>query len=176
MHRTIKGDGITLTRWSSEHLPALIEILATSRAHIAAWMPNAAADLADPGAFIAAVGQLWDRGTVYCYAILDADGEVAGHITLTPREGGADAAYWIRVEKVGRGLASDALRALIKAALAQHEELSHIELTCDAANAASRRVAQKAGFQQIAVRHREPQTPSQSAVELVWRRERSGKG
>jgi RimJ/RimL family protein N-acetyltransferase len=53
--------------------------------------------------------------------------------------------YWIRSSCVGRGIATEATAALV--ALARdHLGARRVELTCDARNAASRRVAEKSGF------------------------------
>jgi ribosomal-protein-serine acetyltransferase len=53
--------------------------------------------------------------------------------------------YWIRSSYVGRGLATEATGALV--ALARdHLGARRIELTCDARNVPSRRVAEKTGF------------------------------
>jgi len=53
--------------------------------------------------------------------------------------------YWIRTSCAGRGIATEAAGALV--ALARdHLGARRIELTCDAMNAPSRRVAEKAGF------------------------------
>lgn len=53
--------------------------------------------------------------------------------------------YWIRSSWTGRGLATEATAALVAVAR-DHLGAKRVELTCDARNAASRRVAEKAGF------------------------------
>ena len=53
--------------------------------------------------------------------------------------------YWIRSSCAGRGIASEATAALV--ALARdHLGAKRVEITCDARNAPSRRVAEKSGF------------------------------
>ena len=52
--------------------------------------------------------------------------------------------YWIRSSRAGRGLATEATKALTDLA---HSLGGHrVEITCSAANTASRRVAEKSGF------------------------------
>ena len=52
--------------------------------------------------------------------------------------------YWIRTSSAGKGLATEATNTLVEFArsLGSHR----VEITCNAANAASRRVAEKSGF------------------------------
>ncbi len=52
--------------------------------------------------------------------------------------------YWIRASRPGCGLATEATKALVD--LAQSLGGHRVEITCNAANTASRRVAKKSGF------------------------------
>jgi RimJ/RimL family protein N-acetyltransferase len=54
--------------------------------------------------------------------------------------------YWIRTSRAGKGTATEATRALVEIA-ARRLGARRIEITCDTRNAASRRVAEKAGFE-----------------------------
>ena len=53
--------------------------------------------------------------------------------------------YWIRSSCTGRGFATEATSALVAVAR-DHLGAKRVEITCDARNAPSRRVAEKAGF------------------------------
>jgi RimJ/RimL family protein N-acetyltransferase len=53
--------------------------------------------------------------------------------------------YWIRTSRAGEGVATEATLALVALA-ARHLGARRIEITCDARNVASRRVAEKSGF------------------------------
>lgn len=61
--------------------------------------------------------------------------------------------YWIRSSCAGQGLATEAATAL--AGMARSAlDANRIEISCDARNAASRRVAEKSGFQLEGIRRR----------------------
>lgn len=59
--------------------------------------------------------------------------------------------YWIRSSCTGRGYATEATLALVDFARG-HLGAHRLEITCDARNAASRRVAEKSGFQLEGIR------------------------
>jgi RimJ/RimL family protein N-acetyltransferase len=89
----------------------------------------------------------WQDDHVYQFVLVDkASGEVLGVAGLN-REGddAAELHYWIRSDRAGRGLTTEACRALIDWA---REELQVDRLTLWAGreNHASRRVAEKVGF------------------------------
>ena len=52
--------------------------------------------------------------------------------------------YWIRTARAGNGFATEATRALVE--FARSLGAHRVEITCNAANASSRRVAEKSGF------------------------------
>lgn len=61
--------------------------------------------------------------------------------------------YWIRSSRTGRGFATEAALGLVELARA-HLGALRIEITSDARNAASRRVAEKCGFALEGIRRR----------------------
>jgi [ribosomal protein S5]-alanine N-acetyltransferase len=85
------------------------------------------------------------------FVITDAvSGEPAGNIALAihdPPSGMGEAMYWVAADFRGRGLASAALRLLCGWAFVELG-LRRIELVTDPENAASRRVAEAAGFEE----------------------------
>lgn len=91
--------------------------------------------------------RLWAEGSVFHFAVVDKESGKALGVAGLNREG-ADAAelhYWIRTDHAGRGLTTEAGRALIDWA---RDELHVPRLTLWAGseNHASRRVAEKLGF------------------------------
>jgi RimJ/RimL family protein N-acetyltransferase len=165
----ITGNGLTLRRWGPSHVPELTEVAARSAAHLSAFLPAEVVELQDPPRFIEHAQDAWDRGREYAFAVLDAEGRVAGQVTLTPTGTAGEIGYWIAADHAGRGLATAAVRLLTSSAHEQHPELERFELHCDLANRASARVATKAGF-----RHVEshpvpgPGTAAQSGIEMSW--------
>lgn len=89
----------------------------------------------------------WREDRVFHFAVIEKETcEVLGVAGLN-REG-ADAAelhYWIRTDHAGRGLTTEAGRALVE--WAQNDlRVSHLTLWAGRENYASRRVAEKLGF------------------------------
>jgi [ribosomal protein S5]-alanine N-acetyltransferase len=81
---------------------------------------------------------------------IDADGALAGGIGYTPRTDveriGAEVGYWLGREFWGRGIATAALRLVTAHAFAAHSDLQRLFAVPFAANAASARVLEKAGY------------------------------
>jgi [ribosomal protein S5]-alanine N-acetyltransferase len=76
-------------------------------------------------------------------------GQPLGNIALTHTDGVGDASYWVAAAARGRGVAGHALALLVEASF-RHLGLREVRLWTHAANTASRRVAEHAGF------HRDP--------------------
>jgi RimJ/RimL family protein N-acetyltransferase len=176
VNTVIIGDGLRLEKWGASHIEELSKIVDTSLEHIASWMPNAAAEVADPMAFVQGVERAWRSGRVYAYAIVEQGGQVSGHITLTPETPVAGVGYWVRIERLRRGIATRAVRALAVAAFDERPDLTTLELTCDEANTASASVARAAGFTHVTTRHRDPRTPAESGQQMLWRLSRGDPG
>lgn len=172
MREEITGDQIRLRRWEESHLDQLRVIVSTSIDHIAAFMASAASEVRDPPAFITLVREAWDEGAVFAYAIEEGD-KVVGHISFTPQPPGGVIGCWIRVEDVGRGLATAALRTIVKAACDENPQITHFEASCNSANRASIRLLERAGFECIGRRPWQPRGPRESDEEQVWRAKRT---
>lgn len=89
----------------------------------------------------------WASGVSLSFALRTSeDGSAIGAADLQPRPPiGANIAYAVTREHRGRGYAPRAVRLLAEAGLTRFG-FRRVELICDVDNAASRRVAEKAGF------------------------------
>ncbi len=88
----------------------------------------------------------WATGTelTWMLTLLPSDRAV-GAIACRPREGGAECGYVLHRDAHGRGLATEASRAVV-GWLVSVPEVTRIEATCDVENEASARVLEKAGL------------------------------
>jgi ribosomal-protein-alanine N-acetyltransferase len=94
----------------------------------------------------AAITALPDQPEQVAHLVADAvTGERLGNIALTCRDGVGDVSYWVAADARGRGVATRAL-TLLADARAQLG-LSELRLWTHAANTASQRVAERAGFE-----------------------------
>ena len=129
-------------------------------------------ELADRRTLIAEWIESWDAGDDFNYAIVEA-GALVGGCGLHRRVGplGFEMGYWIRSEAVGRGVATDAARCLVKAAF-DTAGFDFVEIHHDIANVASSRIPARLGFTLMYERDDEIAAPGERGVERVWRLER----
>jgi RimJ/RimL family protein N-acetyltransferase len=103
--------------------------------------------LADAEQFVASVNR---RDGEACF-VMTMDGTLIGACGIDPRDGGAELGYWLGAGYWGRGLMTEAARAVIDHAFG---DLRHETLQSGArvSNPASRRVLEKCAFQWTGVR------------------------
>jgi RimJ/RimL family protein N-acetyltransferase len=145
--------GRALVRWSADRATAAVTSINESLEHLRPWMAWAAepASEAAMATFLAAGEQLWDQRRDFGYSIVEGPEErVVGGCGLHGRQGpdGLDIGYWIHVDRAGRGLATEASRALTDAAFAI-EGIERVRIQCDERNVRSARVPEKLGFRSI---------------------------
>ena len=172
----IDAGPVVLRRWRPEDEGALTAAVACSARALWAWVPHSADELADPTRFLAAMVAEFNAGSGYGFAMIDG-AELVGSCNLVWRGGDwAEIGYWVRTDRENRGYATDAVRALSSAGFAALEDLERIELHCDANNAASARVASKAGYEHVDTRTRAAVTKAQSEREMIWAKSRNNHG
>jgi RimJ/RimL family protein N-acetyltransferase len=136
---------LTLRAWREDDIPAIHA--ACQDPEIQRWIPLIPRPytLDHARAFVA------DPDGPYSFAIVEK-GQVAGSIALRVDEESAtgNLGYWCAPAARGRGTVTRALRRLCRFAF-DELGLQRLELVADPDNAASQRVAEKAGFQREAV-------------------------
>jgi RimJ/RimL family protein N-acetyltransferase len=101
----------------------------------------------DALAYIAATREGWAAGTITNFAVL-TDGPPIGSIGvrwLPAPEDGVEVGYWIAAQARGQGLCTRALRLVTRWLLEEHGVM-RVQLRADEENAASKKVAENAGF------------------------------
>lgn len=141
--------GLELRRHRVEDAPAVADGAGASLPALAAWLPWATADAADPArqrARLAQGDRRWDVGTDDDYVIV-ADDRVVGCMGLHPRlgPGAVEIGYWLRTDQTGRGLVTACAGALTGVALAL-AWIERVEIHCDQANERSAGVARRLGY------------------------------
>lgn len=135
--------------------PQVHELIQGNRAHLDRWLRWSSsiqtlqhtADLIDTFARKQAAGDgfhlgIWRRGRL-------AGGLVCWYIHRQNRN--AELGYWLGADSVGRGLATRAAGLGVRH-LFEVEKLNRVEMLCGVENRASRRVAERLGFQLEGVR------------------------
>lgn len=140
---------ITLRPYHPDFAPALFEAARESIATVGPWMPWLTDDykLEHAQAWTQRQVELFANGVEYDFMMLDENDRYLGACGLNqldianPR---ANLGYWVRTSAQGRGVATEATRLLAAWAFA-NTPLVRLEVVVSVENAASLRVAEKAG-------------------------------
>jgi RimJ/RimL family protein N-acetyltransferase len=163
---------LVLRLWQPADGPALHRAVTASLEHLRPWMPWIAQEPlteADRGAKIGQWRQDWFDGGDAIYGVF-ADGVPVGGTGLHRRigDGGLEIGYWIHVDHVGQGYATELARALTGAALTQ-PGIDRVEIQHDQANIISGRVPQRLGFRHLGAVDKVALAPAETGVSWVWR-------
>lgn len=112
------------------------------------WAHDEPKSLADRVELLRAFRARFDRDEDFVYGIFDPDqSSVVGGSGLHTRVGGdaLEIGYWIRTDRTGAGLATEATAALTRVAF-DVAGVDRIAIRVDPANAASRAIPRKLGF------------------------------
>lgn len=168
---------LALRCWNPLDAPLLKEAVDASREHLKPWMPWAEGDPEELQVVVDRI-RSWrakfDLGEDFVYAIFDRDqtcvlGGTGLHTRLGPTT--REIGYWIHVDHVKRGLASEAAAALTRVAF-EIDGMQAVEIHCDVDNVASAAVPKKLGFTHAATLPVEPgDNPTGAGYEMRWRLE-----
>ena len=84
-----------------------------------------------------------------------------------------DIGYWIHVDFVARGIATQVADALTSTAFSLWEEIDTVVIIHDETNLASGKVPDRLGFQHVSTCQREPEAPAESGVMYRWEKKRA---
>ncbi len=130
-----------------DHAPAILAFELENRAYFAASITDRGDEFFErfPERLRALLAEQ-EAGACLCHVLVDPDGTVLGRFNLyDPADGTAEVGYRVAQRVAGRGMATASLRALCLLARDQYH-LRTLTAATDAANHASRRVLEKAGF------------------------------
>lgn len=171
---------LVLRAWEPSDAPSLKAATDRSLAHLQPWLPWARDEPSPVDVVaerLAAFRAAFDTGIEWLYGIFERDGRtVVGGIGLHRRIGatGLEIGYWIAVDRVREGLATEAAGALTAAALAL-PGIDHVEIRCDPANVASAAVPRRLGYAHVITLTADATTPDGVPRDtMVWRRGRDG--
>ncbi|MEM8926292.1 MAG: GNAT family N-acetyltransferase [Actinomycetota bacterium] len=167
----IETDRLTLRTWDPSDAELLGTAITRSIEHLRPYMVW----IADEPMTVEARAELlrnWRRESAEMgdgtYAML-ADGEVVGSCGLHHRlgPGALEIGYWVHVDHVRRGYATEAARALTTAGLAA-DGIERIEIHHDASNQSSAGVPRALGYRRGPDRSVEPTAPSETGTFWTW--------
>ncbi len=163
---------LTIRRWTISDASALHQAVTDSMDHLRPFMDWAAFEPVSRVDRVARIEQ-WERdhqaGGDAVYGVF-RHGEVVGGCGLHRRDGPAslEIGYWVHVDHLRRGYATELARGLTEAAL-DRPDIDRIEIHHDKANTYSGRVPAALGYRFVEERPIEVKAPGQSGISWVWR-------
>jgi RimJ/RimL family protein N-acetyltransferase len=157
--REIRTPRLLLRPWHPDDAGKLAPVLTSNRAHLSPWIPRRVWEPAAVPALaerLAGFAAEFEATREWRYAIFALDDDrVLGEVALFPRSASGRAplvqadrceiGYWLREDATGGGLATESARAMLSLA-ASIPLFAHVEIRCDARNAASAAIPHRLGF------------------------------
>lgn len=168
----ITGDRLTLRRWKPADAEHLKQAIDETLEGLKRWVPWGAAEPSELPVIRERLEKFereFGHGGNWGFGIFDRDEQqLWGGIGLHGRIGptAVEIGYWVRKSGEGLGIASTAVMMLTPVAMAAG--VSHVEIHCDPVNAASARVAAKAGFHHVETRERDYTAMGEPRDTMVW--------
>lgn len=164
---------VTLRRWRVDDAPSLTDMIVSSLDHLRPWMPWVQYEPLSLGARMDKIRgwvSAWDAAEDFTFAIEDGAGGLLGVCGLHRRgePGSLEIGYWVRSGRTGQGIATSAVRGLVQAAFSI-DGVTYLEIHHDAANIASGRVPEKAGFTRVCEQPNVPAAPGEIGIDVTWR-------
>ncbi len=164
---------IELRRWRTTYLEEVMAAVAASFTELQRWMPWAQTmpSAVEQRAVLEAAELAFDADREWRYLLFErASGNLVGAAGLHRRigPGGLEIGYWVRSDRIGRGYATAAARALSVAAFTHVPDVQRVEIRMDIANLASAAIPPKLEFRLDHEEDREIQATGQTGRGLVW--------
>lgn len=166
---------LILRCWNPEDVFLLNDAVLASLDHLREWMPWAHKE---PDTIENRLQRIrnwranFDLGSDFVYGIFDPEeNRVLGGSGLHTRPGpeAREIGYWIRVDSINRGLATEAAAALTRVAF-EVDRVERVEIHCDAGNTRSAAIPRKLGYRLDAtLRRRSPAVPGRPLGDrMIW--------
>jgi RimJ/RimL family protein N-acetyltransferase len=157
----VRTERLVLRAWRGEDAAELRPILLANQEHLKRWIPEyvyTAPPLPQLVERLDRFAAKFAAGLEFRYALRDsATNRILGGMSLFPRDAGArvqlaladrmELGYWLDAAATGRGLVTEAVRALLDAAARAFPTLRLAEIHCDVENLPSNAVPKRLGFE-----------------------------
>ena len=160
--------------WTEADAPLLDEAIRANLDHLRPWLPWAQHEPEPLERRIVRLRRFrrrFEAGTDYTYGIFDRhEREVLGGAGLHLRigAGAAELGYWIHVDRVRQGLATETAGALTRVGFCMLG-LQRIEIHCEQTNPGSQAVAAKLGYTHRSTIHGQVTTPTMDPRDMmIW--------
>ena len=156
---------------------ALVDAVTESHEHLEPWMPWIKFEpqsVVQREVLISTWSEAWDDRAEFVMGIFLGDRVIGGTgLHLRGDINTVDIGYWIHVDFVARGIATQVADALTSTAFSLWEEIDTVVIIHDEANVASGKVPARLGFEHVFTGQREPEAPGESGVMYRWEKKRA---
>ena len=163
---------LVLRRWVEDDAPRLSAAILASLEHLRPWMPWIATEPHTPAARASLIEQWrvdWEQGGDLVVGIF-MDGEVVGGSGLHRRRGPGilEIGYWVHVDHVGKGIATETAAMLTTAAFTV-PGIERVEIHHDKANVASAGIPRRLGYTMANEKTDAITSPGEVGIDCEWR-------
>lgn len=147
----IETERLVIRCYDPKDAPMLLDAITESLNHLRPWMPwtkDEPTTVEEKVNLLRRFRGQFDLGEDYVFGIFNkSETEVLGSTGLHTRAGelAREIGYWIHINHINQGLASEAVRSLTKVGF-EIEKLSRIEIHCSSDNLLSQRIPKKIGY------------------------------
>ena len=163
-------------RYEVSDAQALVDAVTISYKHLEPWMPwikFEPQNVAQREDLITSWNESWEKRTEFVMGVF-LGGRVVGGTGLHLRGDAntVDIGYWVHIDYIGRGIATQVAGALTDKAFAMWSEIDTVVIVHDESNVASGKVPDRLGFDHVSTGQREPEAPAESGVMYRWEKKR----
>jgi RimJ/RimL family protein N-acetyltransferase len=170
----VETERLVIRCWQPQDAALSKEAIDASREHLRVWMPWADADPDPLNAVVNRVRRcraMFDLDKDYVYAVFNkSETQVLGGSGLHTRlgENAREIGYWIHVDHINQGYATEVSAALTKVAF-EIDHMDRVEIHCSPLNPASASVPRKLGYvHEATLRRRGPIKDGQPVDSMIW--------
>ena len=167
----IEIDDFVVRKYEIDDARALMVSVTESRDHLRPWMPWIKFEPLDVHArrkLIREWAQSWQNHEDFVMGIFRNNQVIGGTgFHLRGPIGSIDIGYWLHPDVVGQRIISRTVRRLLDVAFGL-EEITHVSISHDRANVASRRIPERLEFTIAETTEREPEAPGEEGILVRW--------
>jgi len=165
------GDYV-VRKYENSDAQALVNAVTVSYKHLEPWMPWIKFEpqsVIQREELITTWNESWEQRTEFVMGIFSGDQVVGGTgLHLRGAVNTVEIGYWVHVDYIGKGIATQVAGALTETAFALWAEIDTGEIHHDQANEASAAVPRRLNFEHVETSNREPEAPSEIGVLVRW--------
>jgi len=165
------GDYV-VRKYENSDAQALVNAVTVSYKHLEPWMPWIKFEpqsVIQREELITTWNESWEQRTEFVMGIFSGDQVVGGTgLHLRGAVNTVEIGYWVHVDYIGKGIATQVAGALTETAFALWAEIDTVEIHHDQANEASAAVPRRLNFEHVETSNREPEAPSEIGVLVRW--------